>query len=343
MSENPVETNSSIRMPMWLRLSCVVFAVLIITFLLIKREENNATPIDLDNQKEVVAKTFPKNLSTIWTDIKINIESVAQINNKTIIAEWSYINTNEDIAQSFSWGFAQPNYVTKSTLIDTASNEYRIYMNSSGLPACSSTNKESDENWSKEIFGGRDFPAWAQFKVPEKLQKPIRIKLYGLNQNGNHSVEVPVLSTHEQVERMYQAKETNWPDIYLELEGIEKHDDNTLEVTWNYINKNKEERFIWGLNQPNYIAQTQLYDFKTGKYHNVHRNFENGKVKFLCNSTNKDDNSGWSKAIPPNGKIDAKAIFKGVDGKNIQILFHSAMPLFYNPSPQKADANSLTN
>ncbi len=343
MSKNPVDTNSSIKMPMWLRLSCVVFAVLIITFLLIKREENNAASEDSDDKKPVVVKTFPKNLSTIWTDIKISIESVARINSKTMIVEWSYMNTNEDMTQSFSWGFAQPNYVAKSTIIDATGNEYKIYVNLSGLPSCSTTNRESDENWSKEIFGGRDISAWAQFKVPENLLKPIRIKLYGLNEDGKHSVEVPVLSTHEQTKRMYQEKETNWPDIYLELDGIEKRDDSTLEVSWNYINKNAEERFIWGLNQPNYITQTQVYDFKTGKYHNVHRTFEDGKVKFLCSSTNKDDNSGWSKAIPPNGKIHANAIFKGIDGRNIQILFHSAMPLFYNPSRKQAEEKSLTN
>ncbi len=343
MSENPAETDSSIKMPIWLRLSCLVFAILIITFLLIKREENHAASSDPDPEKQKIIKSFPKNLSTIWTDIKIDIESVAQISSQMIIAEWNYINTNEDMSQSFSWGFAQPNFVAESTLIDATGREFKVHINTSKLPACSSTNKESDENWSKELFGGRDLPAWAQFKIPENLQKPIQIKLYGVNENGIHTVNVPVLSIREQIKRMYQEKETNWPDIYLELKDIKKRDNNTFEVSWYYVNRNPDERFIWGLNQPNYVARTQLYDFKTGKYHNVHRVFENGKVRFLCSSTNKDDNPGWSKAIPPNGKIEANAIFKGVPGKNIQILFHSAMPLFYNPPRNDEKKKRVTN
>jgi len=150
------------------------------------------------------------------------------------------------------------------------------------------------------------------------------------------------MTANEQYARIFKPRKTNWPEIYIQLDFIERKGD-TIKIYWKYLNKTKNERFIWGLNQPNFVSHTQIFDYDTGKYHNVSRIFKGGAVQYLCSSTNKDDNSGWSKAIPAGGELNAEATFKNVKGKNIQILYHSAMPLFYKPDNSTFEKPKLTN
>ena len=333
MRENPESPqNEAVRLPLWLKLSCVIVAATLLFFLVKHYLEKDNKKSMIHENTVAVSPDYPIELATEWEEVALRIDSIVRIDDQTIVAEWAYCNNSQSVSESFSWGFSQPNYVELTKIIDADGHEYPVVTNKNGDPICASTNTYENSDWSKEIFGGRDLPVWAKFTVPVDVPKPLRISFYGLNNNGSDNVEVNVLGIDEQYERAFLPRATNWPDIFIQLVDINRQDaENTIEVKWKYLNKNKNNRFLWGLDQPNYVAYTQIYDYSTGKYHNVARKKVNGVKTPVCTNTNKDINSGWSHSIEPDGELEASALFKGIEGKNIQILFHSAMPLFYNP------------
>ena len=324
--------SGSVRLPIWLKLTCIVVAAALLFFLVshyIKKDFDSAA---LENNVvKLPSTTYPIDLSTEWQEITIRIDCVVRVDENAVVAEWAYCNNSINLSDSFSWGFSQPNYVALSKIIDSNGRQYSVEVNEFGDPICASTNNHDESGWSKEIFGGRDLPVWAKFEVPEDAVEPLRLSLHGLNDVGRSDVGIKLLTIDEQFKRAYTPRATNWPNIFIQLTQVSRLDEDSIAVKWQYINKSKENRFLWGLNQPNYVARTQVYDYSTGKYYNVAREKQNDETSYLCTTTNKEDGSGWSRSIDAGGTLDAGATFKGVKGENIQILFHSAVPLFYNP------------
>ena len=333
----------SARLPIWLKLSCITLAIALL-FLLVNRYVNKDRhgERDADDPKNSTI-TYPITVNTEWKDIEVRIDSVVRIDEKTIVAEWAYYNRSDNLSEAFSWGFSQPNFVALSKLIDADRREYAVMINDSREPICASTNRHDNSGWSKQVYGGRDLPVWAKFEVPQSVSEPLLLYLHGMNHNGLSELEIRLLTIDNQYERAYMPRATNWPDILIQLVGVTRRDDDTLEIKWKYINDNKRNRFFWGVNQPNYVAYTQIYDYTTGKLHNVAEQRQSGENKLLCSSTNKDNDSGWSRSIEPGESLEASAVFKGVKGQNIQVLFHSAMPLFYNPDKVLSQRIPKTN
>ena len=316
-------------------LAAVVLALLLLFFVIKGFQKFFSMNGDVEEGNFEVSETESLNYvsaATIWPNIIIRVDSVARINDHNVIVEWAYVNEEEDFTTSFNWGFSQPNYVALSKLASiTDDTQFPVSRDREGIPICANTNLYDKPEWSKEIFGGRDLPVWAQFDVPNDASGPLYLYLHGLNSDGNEFVKVDVTDLKGQHERAFLPRPTNWPDIYIQLVSIEHLENGTFHLRWKYINQNKSSRFIWGLNQPNIIASTQVFDYSNGEYHEVEKTDYNGTVKYECSSINLDDGSSWSRAIEPGGELEAFAKFKNVKGRNVQVLFHSSMPLFYNP------------
>ncbi len=328
MGENFI-TAPSVYFPRWLKLVCFLLATAVFVLSGLKylyhRDGTQSGTSDVDPQ----SPPYPLDLNTIWPTLSIRIDAIARVENSSIIAEWAYVNNNNDLFSSFTWGFSQPNLVSTSKIVDANGAEYPVARNRAGTLLCADTTRPEKPGWSKEIFGGRDLPVWARFEVPEDAPLPLQLHLQGLNIDGRQEIEIKLLNNKSQSNRAYRPRATNWPDIFIQLEGCEWHGSDEVVVKWNYVNQNKDRRFIWGLNQPNFVSQTQLYDHSTGTYHDVAEIPEKNRGQRLCSSTNLEDGSGWSHSIPANSALSAYATFRGVRSRNIQILFHSAMPLFY--------------
>jgi len=187
MTEDTKKVGKNVVLPLWLRISCLLFAVIVLLALFTRSKNNQEAeqnPLHT-NKTELV---FPKDLGTIWPEITLSISGVARVNNESIVAEWQYTNNTSDISSSFSWGFAKPNYVALTVIIDAAGKEYKISTNKTGAPACSSTNSPINEKWSEQIFGERKLSAWAQIDLPSDAQQPFRLRLHGLNHGGRDEI-----------------------------------------------------------------------------------------------------------------------------------------------------------
>ncbi len=326
-----VEQTEASHLPLWLKVVCLVGALTIVSLLIVKYarkyQERPATTSENLNQMP----KYPDNLTTVWPNISIRIDSVARISSTTIIAEWNYVNNTTDFTKAFSWGDSEPNYIAMSKLIDGQLREYPVARSPSGSALCADTNRNDGSAKSKEIYGGRFLPAWAKFDVPEDAKPPFKLWLHGMTHEGKNATEIPILTIENQLARAYIPRSTFWPDIYIKLEGVERSADNALKIYWKYVNTNSKSDFTWGVNQPNFVSATQVYDYSNGTLHNVYGERQGNRLLLSCTSTNKEDGSGLSKTIPAGGELKAQAIFRPVEGRNIQIIFHGSMPLFYTP------------
>jgi hypothetical protein len=341
-SSTPEERSEASHIPLWLKIACLIGAMTIVSMLIVKYARKYQDRPTAASENQQLLPKYPDNLTTVWPDITIRIDSIARISTSTVIAEWNYVNNNTDFTKAFSWGSGEPNYVALSKLIDGNSQEYPVATGPQGTPLCADTNRFNDPAVSKEIFGGRFLPVWAKFDVPEGVKPPFKLRLHGLTHDGKDAAEVPILTIEDQFARAYLPRQTSWPDIYIKLEGVERSENNALKIYWKYLNTNTKSAFSWGVNQPNFVAATQVYDYTTGVYHNVYSERQGNRLLQSCSSTNKEDGSGLANTIPAGGELKAQAVFQPVEGSNIQIIFHGAMPLFYNPE-KDIKVNPLTN
>lgn len=280
----------------------------------------NQTPPP-DNAAAIEPFSYPPPLSSIWPGITVRVDSLVRVNSTVLTAEWTYLNGMPETSPPFSWGREQPNFVALSQIIDADGRAYPVAMAGDGRLVCADTNQADNPEQSRKIYGGRGLPAWAEFHVPKSAKQPYRLSLYGIKYKNQNSIPVPLLSMAEQIARAAIPRQSSWPDIWLRFTGVERLPGNRLRVHWQYLNRNKTEAFSWGYNQPNFVAHTQLYDYADSRLHSV------ASRPNACSSTNKDDQSGWSRTIPPGGAMDAFAEFDQVTGDRIQLIFHAAAPL----------------
>jgi hypothetical protein len=270
-----------------------------------------------------VEVSFPDDLPTIWPRVSLRVDSVARVAEGTVVAEWSYINTASDQAEPFSWGQAQPNFAALARLRDGTGQEYPVHINTEGMSICSSTNKPDDPTSSQLIYGGRELPAWAQFHVPPGVEGPYALILHGVIAGGTDSVPVPMLTEDEQNARAFIARQTSWPNVWIRLESVKRQQDGSVSVNWSYVNKDLDRPFQWGPEEPDYVELTTLFDLNSGLYHATDKN--------KTGMTSTRAVTGGSQIIPANGTLEAKAVFSGVKGDRVQVIFHSIPPFFSAP------------
>jgi hypothetical protein len=321
--------------PRWLKLSGALAGTLLLVLLIYvgcgrRRTDGHGEPSP-DGLAALAPVSYPEALPTVWPEITVRIDGVARIDNNAVLAEWAYVNHAAEAAAPFAWGKGQPNFVALSRMVDANGISHAVAVAETGRLLCADTNHLDPAAGSREIHGGRDFPVWAEFDVPVEAKQPYRLALHGVGADSD-GIPVPVLSLSEHIARAFVPRSTSWPDLWLRLVGVERRG-SRVRVKWQYLNRHPSQAFSWGEQQPNFAALTQVYDFKTGETFNA--------IPGACSTTNGADGTGWSKVISPGGALDAFAEFDGIPGNQLQILFHSTVPMFIDASKPPPTATEL--
>lgn len=321
-------------MPSWLRYAFAVVGLAIVGSLVytaFRRGSGEASvsgPAVGTEPVSSIHAPFPDPLATLWPGILIRIDSVARLDDATMLAEWAYVNEAPAGTAPFEWGHAQPNFAALTRLLDGAGQSYAVAMTAQGTPLCADTNRADEPERSKALYGDRALPAWAQFRVPLEAPAPFRIVFHGVAESDPPGVPVRILTATEQAARAFVPKPTTWPNVFIQLTSARRTAEGRLRIAWQYLNRNPDGPFSWGADQPNFAAATQVYDFRSGRYHAV------SERPGAVSSTNQPDRPDWSREIPAGAALDAHAEFDDVPGDRIQILFHRDIPMFVDPSRQ---------
>jgi hypothetical protein len=319
-----VDSNNELHkgIPLFVKILVVAALVLVLVFAVVRlggckrgAEVAEDDPTPEPTPVELPAE-LPPPMVTQWPEIVVEVESVARNDESTIIVHWRYKNQATAAATPFEWSPEQPNIVALTRLRDASGRDYSVAVSGTGIPLCSDVREQGR---SMKIYGGQSLPAWALFKVPVEAVPPMELVLYGVTGPQVAGVKVPVLTPDEQAARAFIARETSWPDIWIQLDEVARIKPGSYRVKWRYVNRNLAKPFSWSKEQPDLPSRTQLFDFATGTYSRP------GSASSIHKTTD-----GSPTTIPAGGEIPAEATFDGISGDHFELILHGALPVFYD-------------